>query len=175
MKKTIALLLLCAMTLSTTTLLTACKGEKEKQEAADGTTAADTSKEQDNLKDIPLQDVFDRIKSSDTEYPNLVSAELAADRFAYYFGIEQPETMAEALAMEPIIGSIPFFVGFLRLNSPSGALELAKKIESSVDPRKWVCVEASYVKTAVNGSVILLVMDNDDQRGEALIRAFEGL
>ena len=73
---------------------------------------------------------------------------------------------------EPAIGSIPFAITLLSVDSSVDAAALAKEIKEKVDPRRWVCVEASYVETAVKGNVILLVLDGDNARGQEIVDSF---
>ncbi len=168
MKKLICLLLFSAL------LLSACSKNAQNTTPTD-TNVSDESSSNDIgvLKGYTLQEIFDEMKSSDeNEYPSLASTIIEDERFEYYFGIQKPGEALEALAVEPIIGAIPFSVCLLRVEGGTDIAKLAQEIESSVDPRKWVCVEASYVKVSTRENVILLVMDDDDARGKALTDRF---
>ena len=85
---------------------------------------------------------------------------------------EKPASAKDTLVAEPMIGSIPFAITLLKVDASADANALAKEIKEKVDPRRWVCVEASYVETAVKDNVILLVLDGDNARGAEIIAAF---
>lgn len=188
MNKLICLLLLAA-TLLTTVGLSACmtvdlgdeagtadKTDDKGESSTDGTNAGQTpSGDTVEPLALSLQEVADSIKSADYEYPTLVSTEVEDERFEYYYGISKPSGVKETLAVEPMIGSIPFSLCLIRVEADSDVAKLASDIKSSVDPSKWVCVTASYVETAVNGDVIILVMDIDHARAQAMIDAFKAL
>ena len=51
----------------------------------------------------------------------------------------------EAVAREPMMSSVPHSVVLVRLNDAKDAEATVAKIKESVNPRKWICVEASNV------------------------------
>lgn len=186
MKKLICVLLL-AGSLLTALSLSACgnnhsgdadtttENTKNNASTEKGDTNGTPSDNGGAVASLSLQEIADGIKSAETEYPMLMSVEVEDDAFEYYFGIAKPAGVAEALAVEPAMTSVPFSVCLLRVEEGADTAKLAGDIKKSVDPAKWVCVTASYVETAVNGDVVLLVMDGDDARGKALIDAFKAL
>ena len=64
----------------------------------------------------------------------------------------------EALAKEPMISSIPHSVVLVRLNDAKDAEAAVEKIKASVNPRKWICVEASNVVVKSKGDLVILIM-----------------
>ena len=64
----------------------------------------------------------------------------------------------EALAKEPMISSIPHSVVLVRLNDAKDAKAAVEKIKASVNPRKWICVEASNVVVKSKGDLVILIM-----------------
>ena len=64
----------------------------------------------------------------------------------------------EALAKEPMISSIPHSVVLVRLNDAKDAEATVEKIKASVNPRKWICVEASNVVVKSKGDLVILIM-----------------
>ena len=64
----------------------------------------------------------------------------------------------EALAKEPMISSIPHSVVLVRLNNAKDAEAAVEKIKASVNPRKWICVEASNVVVKSKGDLVILIM-----------------
>ena len=67
----------------------------------------------------------------------------------------------EALAKEPMISSIPHSVVLVRLNDAKDAEAAVEKIKASVNPRKWICVEASNVAVKSKGDLVILIMSNE--------------
>lgn len=185
MKKIISILLLAAALLSTASL-TACmsndNANDQTDQSADQTTeqngdGSDQKPSEDNsaVEALSLQEVADSVRGDHTDGLTLESFAVEDDAFAYYFGIEKPEGVKDALAVEPPMTSVAFSLCLLRVEEDVDAEALAREIEESVDPNKWLCVSATCVKTAVRGNTIILVMDGDDARGRALIDEFNAI
>ena len=68
----------------------------------------------------------------------------------------------EAIASEPAVSSIAYSVVLVRMNEGADIEAAKTKIKDSVDPRKWICVEAETVKVVNRGDVILLIMASAD-------------
>ena len=68
----------------------------------------------------------------------------------------------EALVSEPMIGSIPHSVVLVRLNDAKDADAAVAKIKESVNPRKWICVEASNVVVESKGDLVILIMSDTE-------------
>lgn len=64
----------------------------------------------------------------------------------------------EAVAREPMMSSVPHSVVLVRLNDAKDAAAAVEKIKASVDPRKWICVEASNVIVKSKGDLVILIM-----------------
>jgi hypothetical protein len=112
------------------------------------------------------------------EFPTLVgrACDLSdSTAFAYDFGIEPSGEIQEAYISEPMIGSMAYTLGLIRLSDTADAAQIASSVQKNVDPAKWVCVTASTVETAVNGRVILLILDTDADRAAAVLKAFSSL
>jgi len=69
------------------------------------------------------------------------------------------------------VGSIAFQMILFRLPEGADAEAFAGAVKENTDPRKWVCVEAESVETAIRGRTVLFVMA-DTATTEALINAF---
>lgn len=163
--------------LSATLLLTSCTNNDQSGDEAQTTTAASTNEGANNPSsnndDRSLEKIYnDFIKNVSAELPSLVQMPVEDDRFSYYFGINKPDDTEEAFVSEPMIGAMPFAITLLKVEDDANPAALAKEIKEKVDPRRWVCVTASYVETAVKGNVILLVLDGDNTRGQEIIDAF---
>lgn len=127
--------------------------------------------------DVDLKTLADTIYSSlpEIKFPTLITDTLDPsdqNRFRYIFGIDPPTTVLSALASEPMIGSLPYTMALLKLDDTADIANIASSIERGVDPAKWICVTASTVKTAYQGNIILLIMDNDGGRANAVIEGF---
>lgn len=96
----------------------------------------------------------------------LVTVEADETNFAWYFFID-PIEGAEAWVSEPMIGSIPHFVGLLRVPEGVDAETVRSDIEANLDPRKWVCVEAEKTAVLRRGDLILVVMSEADSVSKA--------
>ena len=72
----------------------------------------------------------------------------------------------EALAKEPMISSIPHSVVLVRLNNAKDAEAAVEKIKASVNPRKWICVEASNVVVKSKGDLVILIMADTEMTTE---------
>ena len=66
----------------------------------------------------------------------------------------------EALVSEPMMGSVPHSVVLVRLNDAKDADAAVAKIKESVNPRKWICVEASNVVVKSKGDLVVLIMSD---------------
>ena len=120
-----------------------------------------------------LKTIYDAfMKKVDAEFPSLVETAVDSDNFSYYFGISDRSVAESTFVSEPMMGAIPFGISMLRVKDGSDAAKIAAEMKSGIDPRRWVCVTASYVEVAVKDDVILLVLDNDDARGAAIVEAF---
>ena len=79
------------------------------------------------------------------------------DAVEYYLGTSEL-SIKEALVREPMMGSIPHSVVLVRLNDAKEADAAVEKIKASVNPRKWICVEASNVIVKSKGDLVILIM-----------------
>ena len=67
----------------------------------------------------------------------------------------------EAIASESMVGSIAHSVVLLRLERASDANAAIQTIKDNVNPRKWICVEASNVIVKNKGDLVVLIMSNE--------------
>lgn len=176
MKKIICLLL-AVTTLLSTVSLAACANGGEDTETTDPSATNAPAADTEKPITLSLAEIAETIRSTDFEYPSLVTVNESEEgfMFEYEFGIAKPEGVNEVLVVKPIIGTVPFAIGLLRVDEGVDSAALAKQIKSSVDPNRLVCATSTYVETVARVDVIILVMDNDDARGQALIDAFKAL
>lgn len=97
---------------------------------------------------------------------SLVSPEITDENFSWYFFID-PIEGADAAVSEPVIGSIPHFIGLLRVPEGTDAETVRTDIEKNLDPRKWVCTEAEKTAVVLRGNLILVAMSDRDTVAKA--------
>ncbi|MGN0975514.1 MAG: hypothetical protein ACI4OL_05885 [Gemmiger sp.] len=80
------------------------------------------------------------------------------DWMRYYTGTEQLDTLDAAVVSEAMIGSQAYSVVLMRAKDEAGAAALAEQVMNSVDPVKWVCVQADDIKAAASGRYAMVAM-----------------
>ena len=177
--KTLPLLLALVLTLSACAAdpAAATTTEEEQLPILDVTTAAPTQDNGGNENtpstQASLKSIYDAMmKSVKAEMPSLVETPVNRDNFEYYFGISDRSVADSTFVSEPMMGAIPFGIAMMRVKAGQDAAAIAAQMKQGVDPRRWVCVTASYVETAVKGDLIILVLDDDATRGAQIIEAF---
>lgn len=91
----------------------------------------------------------------------LTNTELTKDNIENYLGTKDIE-YKEALVSESAIGSIAHSVVLVRMKDGADIESAKKKIKESVNPRKWICVEAEEVVVKNKGNLIILIMSSSD-------------
>ena len=122
-------------------------------------------------------EIIDKIYAGapeDLESPMmLTTSEITEDNSVYMTGVERSE-YKEGAVSESMVGSIAYSMVVLRANDAAGAQALADSVKEKVDPRKWICVQAETVNTAVIGDVVFMIMA-DQATADALTASFEAL
>lgn len=147
MKRTLALLLTLAMTVA---VFASCGTKKTNEE----NNAVDTSA-------YTLEEVVNKIYEHKT--PEFMFGTIPVDledEYApkTYLGLDDLSNIKEAVVSEAMIGSIAYSLVLARVNDTAKAQETAEAMKAGIDTRKWICVEADDVKTAVIGDIVLYVM-----------------
>lgn len=90
-------------------------------------------------------------------------------------GLDSAETITEAAAFEPMIGSIAFSMVLVRVADGQDPQAVAESMKSGVDPRKWICVEADDLMVAGYGDVVMLIMVSsaNDLTAQSFVDAFQ--
>ena len=102
--------------------------------------------------------VYSTLKEDETPMM-LMNVEVTKENVESYLGTSDIE-FKEALASESATGSIAHSVVLLRVEDNADVEQIKENIKKSVNPRKWICVEAEEVKVESKGNLILLVMSN---------------
>lgn len=89
------------------------------------------------------------------------TAEITDETFQNFFFIEPIEDY-EAWVNVAGMSSIAHEISLLRVSEETDAEALAKQIEDSLNPRKWVCVEAEKTAVVVKGNIILVTMSRTE-------------
>ena len=79
-----------------------------------------------------------------------------------YTGLEDAAQISEAAAYEPMMGSMAFSMVLVRVAEGADSKAVAEAMQSGIDTRKWICVEADDLKVAGFGDVVMLMMLNSD-------------
>ena len=103
----------------------------------------------------------------------LTNIEVTKENVEMYLGTSDIE-FEEALASESATGSIPHSVVLIRVKDNANVEAIKEKIESSVNPRKWICVEAEEVEVESKGNLILLIMSSE-ANAEKIENSFNNL
>lgn len=127
-----------------------------------------------SLEDIMAQ-VYANV-SEDEKPMMLTNTEINDENVEYFLGTKDIE-YAEALASESAVGSIAHSVVLIRTKENANVEKIEEKIESSVNPRKWVCVgvEKDDVIVESKGDLIILIMVQDEAVREKIEDSFEKL
>lgn len=103
----------------------------------------------------------------------LTNIEINEENVEYYLGTSDIE-FEEAMASESGIGSIAHSVVLVRVSDNADVEAIKTKIKESVNPRKWLCVEAETVEVENKGNLIILIMSSE-QNAEKIENSFEKL
>ena len=123
------------------------------------------------LEDL-MTKVYSTLKQEETPMM-LTNIEITEENVEMYLGTADIE-FEEALASESATGSIAHSVVLLRVKDNADVEQVKEKIKNSVNPRKWICVEAEEVKLESKGNLILLVMSNKTATGK-IVTEFNNL
>lgn len=167
MKKILALLLAAAV-LS----LAACGGKSSSSSSQSSTSSTSSSSSQssqsstgsgasgsESADTTGLEDTMTAItEDAGIEYMTL-NTPLTEENFSSYVFIDYIPG-AVALASDAAIGSQAHSVVLVKLPDGSDAEAVRTEIESKIDPRKWICVEAEKTAVVRKDNLILIVMSD---------------
>ena len=115
-----------------------------------------------NLKGS-LEEIMNKVYASipEEERPMmLTNIEVTKENVEMYLGTADIE-FEEALASESATGSIAHSVVLVRVKDNANVEATKEKIENSINPRKWICVEAEEVEVESKGNLIILIMASE--------------
>ncbi len=111
-----------------------------------------------------LTEIMEKVYAGipDDEKPMmLMSVEITDELEEGFFGTTEL-TYKEALASEPAIGSIAHSVMLIRFETAKEAKAAVEKLKTSVNPRKWICVEAKNVVVERKGDLVIVIMADSE-------------
>jgi len=111
-----------------------------------------------------LEEIMEKVYGNipEEELPMMLgNIELTSENVEGFIGTADVK-YTEAIASESMTGSIAHSVVLLRLENESNAAEVVKTIKDNVNPRKWICVEASKVVVESKGNLVILIMSSDE-------------
>lgn len=154
MKKIVSLVLALSLVLS----LTAC-GKKAEETQAPALSVSGTMEDLLNktIEQRPVEFMGGVIPVDLTD-----SSEDGLWALKSYTGLDSAEKISEAAAFEPMMGSLAFSLVLVRVAEGADSKAVAEAMQSGIDTRKWICVEADDLKVAGFGDVVMLVMVNSD-------------
>lgn len=143
-------------------LFTACTAGTQK--------TSEKERPQGTLEEI-MTSIYDGVE---VELPPVVNTEVTKENSDYYFGIENMD-FVQAIASEPMIGSIAHSICLAELPEGADVEAVKKEIKEKVDPRKWICVgvEREDVQVVNRGNLILLVLQQKNP--QAFVDSFMNL
>lgn len=155
MKKLLSVILVLTMVLS----MAACGGKKAEETTEPALSVEGTMEELLNktIEERPVEFMGGVIPLDLTD-----STEDGLWAIKSYTGLEDATQITEAAAYEPMMGSMAFSMVLVRLADGVSAKKAAEAMQSGIDTRKWICVEADDLKVAGFGDVVMLIMLNSD-------------
>lgn len=128
--------------------------------------------------DGTLEDLMTKMYQDipEDERPMLANTVIDEENIEMFLGTSEIE-YEEALASEPMIGSIAHSVVLLRTKDNADIEAVKTKIKESVNPRKWICVgvEEEDVIVENKGNLIVLIMVADVTTRTKLDEGFNNL
>lgn len=108
--------------------------------------------------------------------PMTEKIEITKDNAANYLGTDEIE-YKEAMAREPLIGSIAHSVVLVRTKENADVEEVKKQIKENINPRKWVCVwvEDEDVIIKNKGDLIIAILIEAKDLRENISKNFDNL
>lgn len=123
-----------------------------------------------------LEEIMDKVYANipeDQRPMMLMNTELTKENVEIYLGTADIE-FEEGIASESATGSIAHSVVLLRVKDGANVELIKEKIENSVNPRKWICVEAEEVEVESKGNLIILIMSSESNT-EKIENSFNNL
>ena len=132
-----------------------------------------TEPEQPTQSGTDLTATMNSILSGVADLPMYQVTELTSDNFEFFTFIPYADGY-KGVQADSLIGSIAHSVVLVEVPAGTDASTVAADMKANADPRKWICVEAESVQTAVKGQLVLLVMSTQ-AHADAIVANFNAL
>lgn len=152
-----ALSLVLVLSLVMALLLSAC-GEKAPSGENGGAASYESLSEEDAINLI--QSAYDEIGAENLPMMmmNMPLDLTDMDGVGYHTGLTSVEGIDGIIISESGVGSIAYSLVYLRVAEGADTEAIRSAIADSINPAKWICVQADTVKTVTLGTDVVLVM-----------------
>ena len=138
-----------------------------------GLTGCGSNNTEESLEDI-MTKLYQDIPED--ERPMLANTKVNEENIENFLGTKDIKYI-EALASEPMMGSIAHSVVLVRVEENADIESIKTAIKDNVDTRKWVCVGVEKEDLIVKnkGNLIVLIMVEDEATRNKLEEGFNNL
>lgn len=155
-------------------------GEDTAADSKDTSTEGEDDQPEGNgfINSSPAEMLDTLVGGANTGLSGLVTEQINLrdkDNFQYHFFVPLTSAVTAGAICQPMIGSVPFFVGILKTNTAEEAKALAEDILDNVNYRKLVCAAFEKAYTRAVGNTVILIMDIDANRATAMVERFDTL
>lgn len=77
-------------------------------------------------------------------------------------GLDSTEKIDAVVVSEPMMSAQAYSMVLVKVKDAKDANEIAKKMNESVNPNKWICVSAEKIYTTSSDNIVCLVMANEE-------------
>ena len=148
-----ALSLVLVLSLVMALLLSACG---EKAPAGEGGAASYESLSEEDAINL-IQSAYDEIGAENLPMMmmNMPLDLTDMDAVGYHTGLTSVEGIDGIIISESGVGSIAYSLVYLRVAEGADSEAIRSAIADSIDPAKWICVQAETVKTVTLGTDVV--------------------
>lgn len=94
-----------------------------------------------------------------------------ADAVNYYFGLQNGDSLTEAVWAETMFGSQPYSLCIARVKADADMAAVKQEIFDNMNMRKWVCVAADHMIVGDARDLVIMVMVGNDFGGSEMTNA----
>ena len=159
-KKIFALIAALVLTISA---MTACGGEAAEDSAVEDTVVAEGLPTVEDVISFIENDVYPNAQDFIPMMTMSMEVDLSdADAVAYYTGLTDTTGIDNIVISESGVGSFAYSFIYV-MTDGSNTAEIQTKLGESVDPIKWICVQADKIASVQLDSDIVLIMGAPEQ------------
>ena len=112
-----------------------------------------------------MKDLVEKIYKGVEVFPTLETAEVDLndkDMVENITGLKKVEDIDSIVVSEPMMSSQAYSMVLAKVKENTDIEKIAKEMNESVNPNKWICVSAEKVYTTSSGNIVFLVMSAED-------------